>query len=123
MMSKGPAVKMVAFLSRRSDFSHAQFEQYYEDNHTPLALRALPRISKYVRNYIEPGAEFNNRPGGAPCDVVTEVWWDTEEDYQYCQKACATSELFKELQVDETKFMDTGAIRICLVKERSSEIA
>ncbi|KAL6242442.1 hypothetical protein RBB50_010582 [Rhinocladiella similis] len=122
-MSKEPAVKMIAFLSRRSDFSHYQFERYYEDQHAPLALRAGPKISKYVPNYIDQDALFNNRPGGAPCDVDTEVCWDTEDDYQECQASCATSEIFKELKADEANFMDTEAIKICLVREKSSEIA
>lgn len=115
-------MKLVAFLKRRSDFSQDQFERYYEEKHAPLALRALPKISKYVRNYIDQDAMFGNRPGGAPYDVVTEVWWDSEDDYQECQTILATSELYKEIKIDEKRFMDVDTIQICLVREKSSKI-
>ena len=121
-MSNGPAVKLVALLKRRSDFSPEQFERQYKEHHAPLALRALPKISKYVRNYIDQDAMFGDRPGGAPYDVVTEVWWDSEDDYQACMATLATSELYKEIKIDEKRFMDVDAIQICLVREKTSKI-
>lgn len=124
-MSDEPALKMVAFLQKRPDLSLEEFERYYEERHVPLVLSVLPNISRYVRNYVRPDTAANSRaaPGPSlPCDVVTELWFDTEDDHRKFQAACSRPEVIKTLSDDEAKFMTVGAVQTYLVRHYGGEV-
>lgn len=57
--------KIVCTLTRRDDFAHDAFRDYYENNHAPLALQYMP-FGRYARSYIsDPEVGF---------DVLSEFW-------------------------------------------------
>lgn len=62
-------VKMMIFLKRRPDLSHASFARWWLDQHRPMAER-LPGLRRHC---------FNLLPEGSPYDAVVEQWFDTEE--------------------------------------------
>lgn len=124
-MSKEPVLKMVAFLQKRPDLSLEEFEHYYETRHVPLVLTVLPNISRYVRNYVKPDTAANSRVAQGslpPCDVVTELWFDTEDDHQKFQAACSNPEVIKKLSDDEMNFMDVGSVQTFMVRHHGGEV-
>lgn len=119
-MSDELPIKIVSFLRRRSDLSPAEFERYYETHHAPLALSLLPGIARYTRSYINPDSMTVDRTGGdltPPCDVITEIWFRTEADYQKFQAACADPEIVKTFVEDEARFMDMQSVKSYTVRE------
>jgi hypothetical protein len=43
--------KNIALLSRRAELTRAQFRDYYETRHAPLAIGYFP-FTRYVRNHL-----------------------------------------------------------------------
>lgn len=86
-MSHQPAVKLIAFLKKKPFISLEDFESYYESKHVPLVLSITPSIPRYVRNYVKQDSTFSNLHGilSSFCDIVTEAWFDTEENFQKFQ--------------------------------------
>lgn len=99
-----------------------QFEHYYENNHAPLVLRITSSMSRYVRNYIKVDSTFQNLDSmsSSVCDVVTEAWFNTEDDLRKFQEDTAPPEVRKIVIEDEVKFLDRESIRMFLVKECES---
>jgi hypothetical protein len=57
--------KIVCTLTRRADFTHDAFRDYYENHHAALALQYMP-FGRYARSYIsDPEVGF---------DVLSEFW-------------------------------------------------
>lgn len=65
--------KAMIMLTRRSDMSHAEFVQWWTDEHAPLA-RQLPGVRRIVFNVIDQSED-------PPCDGIAELWFDTQEDF------------------------------------------
>jgi hypothetical protein len=120
--------KLLMFIKRKNGLSQEEFRAYYEKNHAPLALKLLPScFSTYRRNYIIPGATY--RPGHLAgvntdvepdFDVVTEVTFATEADYQKMLDTLNNPKLGVILAEDEERFVDRKAIVMYLVDEQST---
>jgi hypothetical protein len=76
-------------------------------------VRLLPYFSAYRRNYIDglvrrAGAEFD-------WDVITELEFGTQEDYDAWLAALATPEILCQIHADETNFIDSTQARMWAV--------
>jgi uncharacterized protein (TIGR02118 family) len=116
-------IKLVYVIARRPEMSHAAFADYWLNRHGPLVAkhaRAL-RAKKYVQSHLfdHPANEGMRAVRGmrAPCDGITEVWWDSLEDFQaaYATEAGATAGA--ELAADEAKFIDFTGSSVFLTQE------
>jgi len=109
-------IKAVLMAKRRSGLSREEFRERYESGHAPLALRTLPTVRRYVRNYLEPtdGVE-------PPFDVITEFWYDDAEG-QAETRRIYLSDPAQVLQNDEEEFMDRASMITFSVIERESEV-
>jgi hypothetical protein len=122
-MPISPAVKIIALLKRRAGMSMEAFVEYYETNHAPLVLRLVPYITDYRRNYVEQGSAFASMDGKEPdCDVITEAWFATEEDFAKFSEVGSRPEIREIVIRDELNFLDRGSIRMFVVRERASAI-
>ena len=65
--------KAIILLARAEDASHADFREWWLERHAPLA-RQLPGLRRLVFNVVE--------PGDAPYDGVSELWFDSREDFE-----------------------------------------
>jgi hypothetical protein len=110
--------KMIALLKRKKGLSLEEFIQRYEQGHALFAAPHLPKLRHYERRYIEP---THNPVSGAEhepdFDVVTEVWFDTQED---CQAAMLHVQTVKGFEEDEEKLFDRSAARIFTVHSELS---
>jgi len=110
-------IKSISLIRRKPGSTREEFMRHYEEVHAPLALRCLPGLKKYVRNYVV-GDVF-----GAPADfdVVSEFWYDSAEDVK-AALAFYDSPAGQVLRDDELLFMDKASIRAARVVEHGGEV-
>lgn len=103
--------KIVVLLRRRADLTREQFIEYYETRHVPLIHELLPGFSRYVRNYVVHStlSTAAQLPGDTPepyFDVITELWFDTPDDYARYRAAARDVSIGARIQADEMNFLD-----------------
>lgn len=64
--------KAIILLKRREDMTSAEFENWWFNEHAPLAA-GLAGVRKIVFNKAEDGGAF---------DGVSELWFDSREDFE-----------------------------------------
>ena len=114
-------IKMVALIKRKPELTPEQFRDYYEAHHAPMALRLLPMLARYERNFV--------RRDGSPegdafpeFDVVTQIWFKDQTAYDAFRARLAEPEVLAEVRADEAKFLISDWTRSFLVEERTSTI-
>lgn len=124
-----PAVKMLIFLNRREGMSRDAFVNYYEARHAELALSLLsdgekPIFSHYARNYPVPQGpgviNESNASSSLGFDVMAEICFWTERDYNQFLELCAQAAIAAELSTDEMQLFDRRKVRIALAEEVAS---
>jgi len=93
-------MKSIALLPRRADFTRAQFRDYYETRHAPLALGYFP-FAKYVRNHLLEDDTIG-------FDAISEFW---NEDIGKMAGLMQT-EIGEIFRADERRFMDRERITV-----------
>jgi uncharacterized protein (TIGR02118 family) len=104
-------LKTLGFLPRRRDLNRADFREYYERRHAPLALSHVHAFLKYVRNHVADGAAPD-----APFDTVSEFWYESPESAAAVGKWLHTP-AGQVLRDDEERFMDRSRIGACVSEE------
>ncbi len=105
-------IKLVFALRRLPHLSHAQFQQYWREEHGPLVakFRTDLRIRRYVQVHTaeKPVNELlrNSRDAPEPFDGVAELWWDSLEDLAAALEQPAGREAGAALLEDERRFVD-----------------
>ena len=95
------AVKLVAFLKRRPEFSVDAFQRYWRENHAPLVPRT-PRLRRYVQSHLLP----EHYAVGEPLtDGLAELWWDSPDDFQI---SWASPQIQQEQVADSARFLGAG---------------
>ncbi|WP_322544764.1 EthD domain-containing protein [Rhodococcoides fascians] len=115
-------VKLICQFKRRPGMSLDEFREYYENNHVPLLGRLLPPMADYRRNYLVPAGAFSsgevpNPPPLPDFDVVTEVWYATQEEWDLMQTKLGDPEIGKQIADDEAKFLDRQSMVMFIVDE------
>ena len=110
--------KILLFMKRKPGMSVAEFRDYYENSHAPLAKKYSSGIKKYVRRYLDPQPHPETGPcDELPFDVVTELWFDDESIYKGTLKYLTTTIMPEEIIEDEKKLFDRSSFRIATVVE------
>ena len=122
--------KLIFTLKRKAGLTLEEFIRYYDENHLPLGKRLLSApIYLHRRNYISydhPFYEFmgDNRATSSvepPFDVITEIFFETEEDAR-ALIAGLSKDPGRQMLEDEKNFLDTSATRFYVVKVHQSAI-
>src|ERR1043165_5144788 len=105
-------IKLVYVIVRREEMSAEAFRDYWLTRHGPLVAaqsKAL-KLRKYVQSHPvdETASEAMRAVRGmrGPVDGVTEVWWDSLEDFQSVYGTAEGAESGRILAEDEAKFID-----------------
>ena len=113
-----PVYKILLFMKRRPGMSMADFMDYYENRHVPLALKYASRMSGYKRRYLTP--QPNPATGTVeelPYDVITELSFKDEATQQGTLKFITSSVMPEEIVEDEKQLFDRPKQRIATVVE------
>jgi len=104
-------LKIIALIPRRADLTRADFRNYYETRHTPLALQYFRTFGKYLRNHLAPDA-----PADLPFDVMSEFWFKDAAGPLAAQ-AFLASPAGAIIREDEERFMKRSGILSIVVDE------
>lgn len=118
-------MKMIVLFRRKQDLTPAQFRDYYETKHAPMALKLFPYMKDYRRNYIRQDL-MHQRAGGesikAPLDfdVITEITFANKSDYDRMVHDMTSPAVQTQVIEDEKRFLDRSATVVFLVDEEAT---
>lgn len=116
-------IKLVYVITRKPDLSHAAFADYWLTRHGPLVASHATtlHLRKYVQSHLfeHPSNEGMRAARGMlpPVDGITEVWWDSLEDFQTAYAAPGGAVAGAALAEDEAKFIDFTRSCVFLTEE------
>jgi hypothetical protein len=117
-------IKLVYIVRKRADISEKDFNEYWLKTHGPLVrgFAKSMRAKKYVQSHTvheDAGKQIRNtRPKMKETyDGITEVWWDTLEDFSGGGVVQERAEAARALLEDESKFIDFEHSSIFLTEE------
>jgi len=117
-------IKLVYIVRKRADISEKDFHEYWLKTHGPLVRSFAKSIGakKYVQSHTiheEAGSQIRStRPKMKDtCDGVTEVWWDSLEDFTQVADPEEGAKAARALLEDEAKFVDFEHSSIFLAEE------
>lgn len=114
-------MKAVALLARKPGLSHAEFVDYYENNHSKLIRSLLPQIVEYRRNYLDRSSAIGTDGAVDPdFDVISEFVFDDMSGYEGMLATHAQPEVAAAIAADEENFLDRSRIRMYVVDLRES---
>jgi hypothetical protein len=117
-------IKLVYIVRKRADISEKDFHEYWLKTHGPLVrgFAKSMRAKKYVQSHTiaeDAGKQIRStRPKMyETADGITEVWWDTIEDFSGGGAVQERAEAARALLEDESKFIDFERSSIFLTEE------
>lgn len=116
-------IKLVYVIVRREGLSAADFRDYWLTKHGPLvaAQAQALKLRKYVQShpFDDPASEGMRAVRGMrpAADGVTEVWWDSLEDFQSVYATPQGAVSGRILAEDEAKFIDFERSAVFLTEE------
>jgi hypothetical protein len=116
-------IKLVYFLKRHPGLSRAEFKALYEGRHARLGEKHARRAARYVRRYLEPLPElFTGSKTEPEHDVITELWYDNQADYEADMAHLSQPEVIAEIVADEETIFDRSKHRMFTVEECDSRL-
>ena len=111
-------VKVLVFLTQRSDRTRDAVMSYYVDHHSKLARRLLPPINHYTLNFTRPETA-GIPPTAKPLDfsMVTEITFQSETSYAEFIRLTQVPEVRQSIDADEKNMTDQPQTRMVRVDE------
>lgn len=116
-------IKMMVTGRRKPGLSLAEFDDYWNNHHGPLALSlaGVLRIQRYVQSIrvAVPGMEVFTAGRGGTGDVpdcVAEVWFSSAQDMVEAFNSPEGQAAGARLAEDEEKFCDRSSF-VCVITE------
>lgn len=114
-------IKLVYFLKRHPDLTREEFKALYESRHARLGEKHAQRAARYVRRYLEPLPElFTGSVIEGDYDVITELWYESQADYDLDMAHLAQPNVVAEIVADEETIFDRSKHRMFVVEEWDS---
>ncbi|MBD2460267.1 EthD domain-containing protein [Oscillatoria sp. FACHB-1407] len=121
-------IKFVYCIRKRADLSEEAFHTFWRDVHGPFIrnLAKTLRATKYIQSHTlntPINAEIAKSRGlePSPYDGVTEIWWDSMEDFLAAVSTPegqeAAQKYITDPTVGETNFVDFSQSRAFLTEE------
>jgi uncharacterized protein (TIGR02118 family) len=116
-------IKLVYVIVRREGMPVEDFRDYWLTRHGPLvaAQAQALKLRKYVQShpFDDPASEGMRAARGmrGPADGVTEVWWDSLEDFQSAYATPEGAHSGRILAEDEARFIDFEKSAVFITEE------
>ena len=116
-------IKLVYVLDRLPSISPEEFYDYWLNTHGPLVRKHAKtlRLKKYVQSHMMdiPATEAIRSIRGmlGPIAGITEIWWDSLEDFQAAYATPQGKAAGAELAADEDKFINIKGSHVFLTEE------
>jgi uncharacterized protein (TIGR02118 family) len=116
-------IKLVYVVAKRSDLTDADFYDYWLRSHGPRVRghAAAIRAKRYIQSHLieTAGNEGLRTPRGMlpPVAGITEVWWDSVEDFQAAYATPEGAAAGADLSADEDKFIEVAGSQVFLTNE------
>jgi uncharacterized protein (TIGR02118 family) len=116
--------KVVALIKRKPGMSRADFIDYYENSHAPLARKCFPQIVQYRRNFIDmEGAIVVPGAAEPDFDSVTAIWYRDRAAYDEMLSTHFMAGVQETIENDERNFLDQSMTRMLKVDQRGARLA
>jgi uncharacterized protein (TIGR02118 family) len=116
--------KIILLMKRKPGIGMEEFRDYYENRHVPLCRPYMSGIARYFRRYLEPQPHAESGTNEElPYDVITEMWFDNEENYKGTLQYITTSVMPDEVVQDELNFFHRPTMRIATVVECETDFS
>jgi uncharacterized protein (TIGR02118 family) len=116
--------KIILLMKRKPGIGMDEFRDYYENRHVPLCRPYMSGIARYFRRYLEPQPHAESGTNEElPYDVITEMWFDNEENYKGTLQYITTSVMPDEVVQDELNFFHRPTMRIATVVECETDFS
>ena len=110
--------KAMVMIKRRRGMSMEDFINYYETRHAPLGASKVPNMKRYVRHFIRPyGNDVYGADAEPPYDVLTEIWFDDEAEFQRGMAMLTEPETAAIIGADEEMLFDKSSIRFMIMED------
>lgn len=116
-------IKLVMCLTRRSDLSRQQFQDYWKNKHGPFFMEnaGVIRAKRYLQSHtlsspLNDGMKAS-RGLTDEYDGVAEVWFESEEDLMEAMKSEEMQRFGEALIADEKNFIDHSKSSAFVVRE------
>jgi uncharacterized protein (TIGR02118 family) len=117
-------IKFVYCICKRSDLSTQEFQTYWREKHGAF-IRSLAQTihaKKYIQSHTMDtpiNAELVKSRGLEPLtyDGITEIWWDSIEEFLAGVNSPEGIEAAKQYVADEANFVDFSRSRAFLTEE------
>jgi uncharacterized protein (TIGR02118 family) len=114
--------KVAALIKRKPGLSRAEFMEYYERSHAPLARKCFPQIVQYRRNFIDlNGAIIMPGMPEPDFDSVTEIWYRDREAYDEMLSTHFMKGVQETIENDERNFLDQTMTRMIKLEEHGAK--
>lgn len=119
-------IKIMCFLKRKEGMSPAAFKDYYETTHAPLIEKMLPFYKTFTRNFFAPVQDYetghmdNISEQGLDFDVVTELTFETQEDYDKIVAGLSDPDIGAIITADEVNIFDRSKMRVFIMDTEAS---
>ena len=113
-------LKLVALISAKPDISREAFIEHYESTHAPLIKKLLPMIAEYRRSFVKLNAPSGTQPLSLGFDVLTELWFENQQDLDAFWKRLREPEVNSQIRADEAHFLISDRTQLFQVDEYNS---
>jgi uncharacterized protein (TIGR02118 family) len=114
-------IKLVAALRKKDGMSFEEFQQYYETHHSKL-ISNIPTATRYIRRYVRDCKDETGRSVDPDFHVLTEVWFETQSDFDAALARLGDPELAQVYRSDERNLFDMTRLRTFVVEEHESPL-
>ena len=115
--------KVVYCVARRADLTREEFLRTWLNDHAPIATKHADalRAVRYVQSHTgmeDLGAPFRaTRDMAGPFDGITEMWFESREEFEEAASAPEGRAAAEELLEDEKRFVDFSKSTVFFTEE------
>lgn len=118
-------IKMIVAIYRKPGMTMEAFQDRWLNGHGPLVRRhaAAMRMKRYVQshdvNAPDFKAVFDARGWTAPPDGITEIWWESLDDFRAAMETPEGRAASAALEADEAIFFDVSRTQAFITREET----